>query len=657
MVRRSRLSAASLAALVSSSSAGSVVPRSATVSFQNGILAEAGGMHNLSLHYGACEAARPDDCHHSLGSTFVGSHPLGKRHEAHPSQRPTKFVWLPPADITDGGCLQVYSGNVLVGRSEPVTVGGRKTKRWQAAAEIMDAEGPWFEGVEYLKAKKPGDVFVAAAKSKKIGIIGGGMSGLMTAHLLDSVGFYDWKIVEASSRVGGRVHTSYLNGTTPDQYQYQEMGPMRFPVSITYDDPAETIQINDHRMVFQLADVLNKQNGNASEYKVNFIKWIQSAVNDPSASATSNATYSNATAVAEAEAAYDRWADMDRDAIRAMAFNVYTAHKWVVDNGYFHFSEAEYLKYAMGLSNNLTDEVDSSLDNSPVWEYDTGYFAATEWRTIDQELSRLPAAFGPQVYNRTYFQTAVSGMSWDAETEKVTVQYRNHSKIAMEPDTMDFDYAVVAVPFSKVRLWRLPEYTSLLSRAISRLNYDQSCKIALHYKTRFWEHLPEPIIGGCGSTDIPMVGSICYPSYQINSTRPGVILGSYISTNDARSVGSMTEEDHVALVQRAMVEIHGEVAAEQWTGNYDRKCWEFDEYQAGAWADPLVGQQELYLPAYFQTEKHTVFVGEHTSYTHAWIWSALESAVRGTTQLLLDMGLVDEAKEITEFWMARWIEL
>lgn len=52
-----------------------------------------------------------------------------------------------------------------------------------------------------------------------------------------------------------------------------------------------------------------------------------------------------------------------------------------------------------------------------------------------------------------------------------------------------------------------------------------------------------------------------------------------------------------------------------------------------------------------------MFVGEHTSYTHAWIWSALESAVRGTTQLLLDMGLVDEAKEITEFWMARWISV
>lgn len=208
-------------------------------------------------------------------------------------------------------------------------------------------------------------------------------------------------------------------------------------------------------------------------------------------------------------------------------------------------------------------------------------------------------------------------MSWDENKQKMSIEYRGQDLLAMKPKTMDFDYVVVAVPFSKVRLWRLPDYTSLLDRAIQRMHYDQSCKVALHYKTRFWEHLEKPIIGGCGSTDIPQIGSICYPSYKINSTGPGVILASYISETGARSVGSMTEEQHVAYVQRAMVEIHGQVAADEFTGNYDRHCWEFDEYQAGAWCSPEVGQQELYLPAYFHTEKHTVFVGEHTSYTHA----------------------------------------
>jgi hypothetical protein len=31
--------------------------------------------------------------------------------------------------------------------------------------------------------------------------------------------------------------------------------------------------------------------------------------------------------------------------------------------------------------------------------------------------------------------------------------------------------------------------------------------------------------------------------------------------------------------------------------------------------------------------------------------------VRGSVQLLLELGLVDEAKELNEKWMGRWIKL
>lgn len=45
---------------------------------------------------------------------------------------------------------------------------------------------------------------------------------------------------------------------------------MRFPVSVTLGN--DTVEINDHKMVFQLASYLNKMNGNSSDYAVNFIK-------------------------------------------------------------------------------------------------------------------------------------------------------------------------------------------------------------------------------------------------------------------------------------------------------------------------------------------------------------------------------------------------
>lgn len=64
-----------------------------------------------------------------------------------------------------------------------------------------------------------------------------------------------------------------------------------------------------------------------------------------------------------------------------------------------------------------------------------------------------------------------------------------------------------------------------------------------------------------------------------------------------------------------------------------------------------------YMSAYYNTEYNTIFVGEHTAITHAWIFSALDSATRGVTQLLLELGLVDEAQQVVEEWMGRWIRV
>jgi hypothetical protein len=56
-----------------------------------------------------------------------------------------------------------------------------------------------------------------------------------------------------------------------------------------------------------------------------------------------------------------------------------------------------------------------------------------------------------------------------------------------------------------------------------------------------------------------------------------------------------------------MAEIHGEVVNEQFTGNYDRRCWSLDPLESGSWAAPLIGQHELYLPEYFKTHNNVRF--------------------------------------------------
>ena len=65
-------------------------------------------------------------------------------------------------------------------------------------------------------------------KGIKIGIIGGGLSGMSTAFELSKLGA-DITIFEASdNRIGGRVYTYYFD---PERNHYGEFGAARVPVS------------------------------------------------------------------------------------------------------------------------------------------------------------------------------------------------------------------------------------------------------------------------------------------------------------------------------------------------------------------------------------------------------------------------------------------
>ncbi|KAL9630217.1 MAG: hypothetical protein Q9204_004831 [Flavoplaca sp. TL-2023a] len=55
-------------------------------------------------------------------------------------------------------------------------------------------------------------------------------------------GFQNLEIVEAGQRTGGRVQTAYLEGG-PLDYQYQNVGPMRFSESVQYAGTNETAPI------------------------------------------------------------------------------------------------------------------------------------------------------------------------------------------------------------------------------------------------------------------------------------------------------------------------------------------------------------------------------------------------------------------------------
>ncbi|KAI1103163.1 flavin-containing amine oxidoreductase-domain containing protein [Jackrogersella minutella] len=624
----------------------------------------------VTYTYGRCDNKQLHEAHHTVGR--------GK------GSKESRLVWVLPDDAWYDGCISAWNeGGLLLGRSEPQRLSKRKLRRRGTASIEMsnatgiDTWGPWFDGVELLKNKEISPFDAGQAKQKEVAIVGAGMSGLMTYLVLTQAGLENVKIIEAAQRLGGRVHTEYLSGG-PFDYSYQEMGPMRFPETVVYSN--ETYNITDHKLVFQLAAEMNKINNYDKNFSVDFIPWLQSSPNglyyyngikldnglpptltQISENASLEVTYPMNPSTKALSDKIDALSSNETFMIE-IAENMFKAHKDFLVNGLGGlggdvWSEFAYMVNYLNATLNDTDVLGGGA--SSFWDsyYEGMYFDAATWRTIDGGLSRLPSSFHPLVDNVTTMNRKIERVEYLGDTQKVQLQWRdNYTDTVFQ--NASYDYAVFALPFSIVKKMRLPYLPTTISNAIENMPFEAACKVALEYKTRFWEHYENPIYGGCSTaTDIPGIGSICYPSYCLNCTGPASILASYVSSDWGARWVSVPEMEHVQYMVDAMAEIHGPAAQGQWTGKYNRRCWMLDPYEGGSWASPTIGQHQLYLPEYFKTYNNMIFVGEQTSYTHAWIASALESGIRGGVQLLLELGLVDEAKATVEKWMARWIDI
>lgn len=171
------------------------------------------------------------------------------------------------------------------------------------------------------------------------------------------------------------------------------------------------------------------------------------------------------------------------------------------------------------------------------------------------------------------------------------------------------DWRQTLIPLSQTQLLRC--HTPLFARQGSPsfsflvLSCSHQSQVALQFETRFWEHYDQPIFGGCSTiTDIPGIGTICYPSYRLNATGRGVMLASYSSGDFGLRFASLTDDEHVQYVLNAMIEIHGPVAQKQYTGRNNRRCWVLDPLESASWATPSIGMHKLYIPAYFKTENN-----------------------------------------------------
>lgn len=152
----------------------------------------------------------------TYGPCHDGNHADTNTQLARFSGSPDRLAWAIAEDAQSGGCIKLFDdqSGQLLGSSESLLI-QRQPMRKRAQDQLdhpllknFDSLGAWFDGVAKIQQRTANEgAVVAKSKNVSIAIVGAGVSGLATGLMLDSVGVHNWRILEASGRVGGRFRT------------------------------------------------------------------------------------------------------------------------------------------------------------------------------------------------------------------------------------------------------------------------------------------------------------------------------------------------------------------------------------------------------------------------------------------------------------------
>lgn len=455
---------------------------------------------------------------------------------------------------------------------------------------------------------------------KKIIILGAGMAGLVAASLLMTAG-HDITILEATDRVGGRVYT--LRGDFKDG-QYLEAGAMRIPhthsLTLEYikkfklptnefinSDPNNIIYIKGkkvYRKTYERnPDILNfpvyphERGKTAADLLQLAIKPITDIINqNPS-----------------------NWSWVIRE------FDKYSMDNYLRYNPFGHSlspGAIEMIKVMLTLEGLMELSFLEQLRELLVL-----FTPDIKFYEINGGNDKLPNAFTEQLQDNIHYGQYVKKVV--QHDNQVTVQAVH--KI-LEPTRITGDLAIVTIPFTVLQFVEIEPRDSFSEKkwmAIRETNYAGSTKTGIQFKSRFWEK--GGVYGGQTITDLP-IKYVQYPSHNLGSDGPGVILGSYTWEDDAIPWDSLAEDNRLEYVLKNLATIHGPQVYRDFQGGASHS-WIRYPYSAGAFTMFKPGQVTELTPYIASPEGRVHFAGEHTSSAHAWIQGAIESGIRVASEV------------------------
>ena len=471
-------------------------------------------------------------------------------------------------------------------------------------------------GAELSNLPKIGD-----KKNKRVLILGAGIAGLTTAYELGKLGF-DCIILEPRDRPGGRsmtirrgdriVETSGHSQTCAfDEDQYFNPGPSRFPQWHVTLDYCRELGVEVQPFVNLNENAFYYGEGNIGPLAGKRVR-IREAKTD-----LRGYTAELLAKVADQHALDERLSNEDLEAMLD-----FLRYEGGLDSSY-KYNGSNRRGYKVWPGGGLQEgELDDPYGLGELLKSGFGklFHRANEYEYFSQMftpvggMDKIPMALAARLKDKIIYGAQVTEIRRTNPGARVVYSLKDEKK------EITGDFCVCTIPPTILRRLQT-DFSPMLKNTLNIVPFQNSGKIGLQFKRRFWEE-DDRVFGGISWTNLP-VGEIWYPSDGFLGQK-GMITGYYIFGPTSDQLGKMTPEERLEFALK-----HGEKLHPQYRKELESSFsvnWATLPHIEGCLAHFPRAMLKTFYPLLLKPEGELYIAASWASHLGGWQAGAFEAA-------------------------------